>query len=195
MLAARPKPEDIDPDAPRMMRLARVVSVDHAAGTARVALGDPDSDDGEVESADLPWLATRCGQTLRAWSPPSEGEQVHIFCPEGELGGAMIMGSLSSDAHPNAGDSQRNVLLFGDGGTFAYDPEAHHADLVLPAGATLTLSADGGIAITGDITLTGNLDVTGAITATEDVTADSISLKTHTHSGVQTGSGNTGAPA
>lgn len=194
MLAARSPQEDIAPDPSRMMRLARVISVDHAAGTARVAVGDPDSDDGEVESADVPWLATRCGENLRTWTPPSPGEQVHIFCPEGELGAAIIMGSLSSDAHPNPGNSKRTLIQFGDEGLFAYDPEAHHADILLPAGATLTLTADGGIAITGDVTIDGNVSVTGTVDATEDVTADGISLKTHTHSGVQAGAANTGAP-
>lgn len=193
MLAASPPREDIAPDPARMIRMARVVAVDHGEGTARVAVGDPDSEEGEVESAEIPWLTGRCGKT-RIWNPPSIGEQVQIFCPEGELGGAMIMGSLSSDDHPNPGDSTRAVMQFEDDAVFAYDPEAHHADIVLPAGATLTITSDGGIAITGDVTIEGDVTVTGKLDASDDVTAAGISLKTHTHSGVQAGASNTGAP-
>lgn len=40
----------------------------------------------------------------------------------------------------------------------------------------------------------GDVEVTGTVTASEDVVADGVSLHDHTHSGVQTGSGDTGAP-
>ncbi|GBR64874.1 phage baseplate assembly protein [Acetobacter syzygii NRIC 0483] len=39
-----------------------------------------------------------------------------------------------------------------------------------------------------------NVNVAGSVTATGDVKAGSISLESHKHSGVQTGSGNTGGP-
>jgi len=56
--------------------------------------------------------------------------------------------------------------------------------------------SDIGITITPNTTLTinGNVSVTGTITATGDITGAGTSLHTHTHKGVQTGSGNTGAP-
>lgn len=47
---------------------------------------------------------------------------------------------------------------------------------------TGTESGGGAITMTGDVTINGTL------------TANGVSLTTHTHSGVQTGSGNTGAP-
>jgi hypothetical protein len=43
-------------------------------------------------------------------------------------------------------------------------------------------------------TMTGNLKVNGTIIATGNVTGGSIDLETHTHTGVTTGSGNTGPP-
>lgn len=57
--------------------------------------------------------------------------------------------------------------------------------------STGAITGQGGMAISGGsgATVAGNMAITGG-----NVTADSISLKTHTHSGVQTGSGNTGAP-
>ena len=46
----------------------------------------------------------------------------------------------------------------------------------------------------GTITIKGNLQVNGSITATGDVTGESISLHSHVHSGVATGSADTGEP-
>lgn len=46
---------------------------------------------------------------------------------------------------------------------------------------------------TGDINLDGNLVVTGTSTAADHI-SDGISGKSHTHGGVQTGSGSTGVP-
>lgn len=49
------------------------------------------------------------------------------------------------------------------------------------------------VTVNTDVTINGNLTVSGTINANE-VTAGSISLSSHTHSGVQTGGGNTGPP-
>lgn len=45
------------------------------------------------------------------------------------------------------------------------------------------------------VTITGDLHVTGTATADTDVIGGGKSLKTHTHGGVQTGGGTTGAPS
>lgn len=58
------------------------------------------------------------------------------------------------------------------------------AATLMSAAGVLTLNADGSATYTG-----GPITVTGG-----DVIADGISLKTHRHSGVQTGAGNTGTP-
>lgn len=63
----------------------------------------------------------------------------------------------------------------------------------------IRLSSDGihikgNIIHDGDTTQTGNLTVSGTVTGTTNVVAGNKSLKTHTHSGVQTGTGNTGQP-
>ena len=65
---------------------------------------------------------------------------------------------------------------------------AHTALLVEIGGTTvLTLTAEKAV-------LGVPLEVTGGITATEDIVAGSISLQNHKHSGVQSGSADTGAP-
>jgi phage baseplate assembly protein V len=49
--------------------------------------------------------------------------------------------------------------------------------------------------IKAHLVIQGNVDVTGAITSTGNMTAAGIDLDSHHHTGVQTGSGNTGGPA
>lgn len=63
-----------------------------------------------------------------------------------------------------------------------------------PEADQVTITAPGGVEINANVTINGTLHVTGTITSDTDVEADGISLKTHLHSGVTTGGGNTGAP-
>lgn len=193
MLRASPAQEDIPADPAQIARIGRVLSVDLAEGTCIVVLGDPDSDDGEMESPAIPFAAARAGDT-RVWLPPSVGEQVLLFCPEGDLALAVALGGLWSDSNPAPGSSARALIRFGDEGTFAYDPENHHADIDLPAGATLAINAQGGVTITGPVSINGDVTVTGTLTASEDVVGGGKSLKTHRHTGVQAGGGISGAP-
>lgn len=176
-------PDDIPLDPATLVRFARVVSVDHAGGTCVVATGDPDA--GEIESASIPFTAARCG-AISIWLPPSVGEQVLLFSPDGDIAGATIMGALPQDDAPAAGDSPAAVLRFDDGATFRYDPESHQLEISLPGGASITVPD--GVDVAGDIRITGKL------TATDDVIGGGKSLKSHVHTGVQAGGGLTGAP-
>lgn len=186
--------EDIPPDPSQILRLGRVVSVDLAAGTCIVALGDPDSDDGEAESLDLPWVAPRAG-AVRVWLPPAEDEQVLVLCPEGDLSGAMVLGGLFCSANPRNGDSTRALIEFADGAAFAYDPETQRADVTLPTGGQLQIVASGGVSIQGDVTIEGALQVSETVTAEQDVIGGGKSLKNHRHTGVQAGVAQSGPPA
>jgi hypothetical protein len=58
-------------------------------------------------------------------------------------------------------------------------------EVTSPAGVTITAPT---------VTIVGDLDVQGEITASGDVVGDGVSLSGHTHGGVETGGGNTGAP-
>lgn len=174
-------PEDIDTDPDGIVRLGRVMSVDLAAARCTVSFDD------DAESPPLRWMEARMGAT-RTWSPPSVGEQVILLCPAGEIAAAVVLRGLVSDAHPAPGTSTRELIQFEDGAIIAYDPAAHKLEAVLPAGGTISLVADGGIAITGDITLTGKL------TVSDDVIAAGKSLKSHKHGNVQAGAAQTGTP-
>jgi len=157
-----------------------VESVDLAAGTARVRLG-------ELVTGDIPWLSPRAGKT-RVASPPSVGEQVLVISPEGRTASAIIVGSLSSDANPHPTADSSTTIEFEDGARIGYDPVGHRLSIRLPAGAKLTIGAPGGTAWQGDI------DVTGTITATDDVVGAGKSLKDHVHLQVQPGQGVSGKP-
>lgn len=63
----------------------------------------------------------------------------------------------------------------------------HQGDLDIQTGGSATLTAQ-------DVTINADLTVDGEINASGDVVADGISLKNHTHPGVQTGSGSTQKP-
>lgn len=68
------------------------------------------------------------------------------------------------------------AVVYGPEGVIIKDAAGSTTITVTPAGVTIALTA-------------GNVTVTGG-----DVIADGISLKTHLHSGVQTGGGNSGPP-
>jgi phage baseplate assembly protein V len=70
--------------------------------------------------------------------------------------------------------------------------EADGAVTMKSTASVAAMATVGGLAATGVAgasTVAGNISITGG-----DVTADGISLKTHVHGGVQTGSGNTAGP-
>lgn len=150
-----------------LLRIGTIASVDLADATATVQAGD-------VTSPPLPWM--EWAGAFRTWSPPSVGEQVLLLCPEGDIAAAVILRGIFSDARP-APASDENPSLYGPGGLVI---------TLTPDG--MRIVAPGGLAIEGDVAITGTL------TASEDVIGGGISLKSHPHSGVQPGSGQSGGP-
>jgi phage baseplate assembly protein V len=177
--------EDIPLDPSTLIRLGIIASIDLGAARCTVRCGDPEG--GETITPPIRWIMPRCGDT-RVWSPPTLGEQVVLFCPDGEIGAALALAGIIRDSFPPLGSTLEERIDFGDGAQLRYDPEAHHLEALLPDGATATITAPGGLTINGNVTLNGTL------TASEDVIAAGISLKTHRHGGVQPGSGQTAGP-
>jgi phage baseplate assembly protein V len=170
-----------------LLREGVVVSVDHAAATARVQFAD------DLTTGDIPWLASRAGST-RTWSPVAIGEQVMVVAPEADTARSVIIGSLSSDANPHPANDASTLTEYEDGARIGYDPNTHALTAILPAGATLRIDADGGLVFKGDMTVDGDIKSNGTITAVTDVVGAGKSLKTHTHTGVQAGAAFTGPP-
>ena len=178
----------------QMMRIGTVASVDAAAGTCRVSTG-------EITTGDVPWLVPGAG-SFSVWSCPRVGEQVLLLCPEGDLEGALVLRGLYSTAHPAPRQRIDTTLIrFPDGAELEYDEAAHTLNATLPSGGSAMLTADAGVTINGpftvngDTTLNGDAHVSQTLTADTDVVGGGKSLKGHKHGGVQTGSGQTGAPA
>ncbi|WP_347454129.1 phage baseplate assembly protein V [Acinetobacter thermotolerans] len=148
---------------------------------------------GDIETPEIRCLNIRSGDDC-TWDMPSEGEEVVVFSPCGELGPtSFVMYGFYNDDHPAPSDDlNKKIRVFADGCVIAYDIKDHHLSAVLPSGGTAQIVAD--------VEVVGKLHVTKGITAGEDIStpadikAGSISLKTHRHSGVQSGSSNTGVP-
>ncbi|NKJ43179.1 phage baseplate assembly protein V [Novosphingobium sp. SG720] len=178
--------EDIPADPSTLIRLGTIVSVTLSPPRCVVRYGDPETDE-DCETPPIRWLAGRAGKT-RNWSPPSEGEEVVLLSPDGQIGNAVALLGLNNDNAPPPGNTLAEVVEYEDGARVGYDPESHALTAILPAGATATIEATGGIAIHGDVTIEGKL------TASEDVICGGKSFKNHTHGAVQGGSGHTAPP-
>lgn len=92
-------------------------------------------------------------------------------------------------------DPDGKITVSNPGATITITP----AGLVTIDAAGETVVNSSKTTINNDVQINGNLDVSGTVTApnvvgTTDVAAAGISGKTHTHGGVTTGAGNTGAP-
>lgn len=179
-------PESTPSDPDELIRFGRVASVDLAAARCTVTI-DEDGATGEAVTGPIRWIEARAGQT-RTWSPPSEGEEVVLLCPAGNIGAAIALRGLANTDFPAAGDSLTELMRFSDGAVLSYDPQAHALSFDLPGGATLSIQASGGVSIEGDVI------VSGTVTATTDVVGGGKSLKGHRHSGVQSGGSQTGTP-
>ena len=155
---------------------------------------------GSLTTGWLPWMAPRAGAD-REWNPPTEGEQVILFSPSGQLGNGIVLTGLFSDHIPANGDREGlHRYSYRDGTVIEYDSLAHHLNATIAEGGTTNLTSTGGIHIVGpithqgDYTQTGNQNITGKVTASEDVIAANISLVNHPHGGVMPGGAKTGQP-
>jgi len=176
-----------------MIRFGTIAKVQHSPPRVSVSTGG-------LVTAMIPWLALRAGAD-QTWDPPTTGEQVLLIAPSGQLGNAVALTGLYSDATPANGDrAGLHRRTYRDGAVIEYDSEAHHLRATLPEAGTTELISLGGIRIVGpithegDYTQTGNQTVTGKVTVSVDVIAAGISLVEHPHSGVMPGPGESGPP-
>lgn len=155
---------------------------------------------GTLTTAWLPWLALRAGSD-REWDPPTEGEQVVLFSPSGQLANGVVITGLPSDHIPSNGNrAGLHRRTYADGTVIEYDSVAHHLNATLVNGGTTNLVSTGGITIVGPIThqgnytQTGNQTITGKVDVSIDVVAAGISLVKHPHSDVKFGNDQSGGP-
>ena len=164
-----------------LIRLGTIAVVDHQAARCTVRSGG-------LSIPNLPWLALRAGDSSD-WDPPTVGEQCILIAPSGEPAQGIALVGLYSQQRPAPSNSATvRRRKYPDGAVIDYDHASHALSATLPAGGKAQLTAPGGV------TILGNVDITGTVTVSADVVASGISLVTHKHGGVQTGSGTTAVP-
>lgn len=194
-----------------LIKIGRIDSVDFDAGVAAVDF------DGELVEG-LEWAKIRAGAD-RSWNGGyTKGEQVLVLSPSGDLSQGFIIGSISQDKFPHAGNSQSPKHIFEDGTIIEYDKTSRTLliDALTSSGhvviqcksaqiraeSTITLDAPSTIC-TGNLTVAKSLSMGaggGNATLKGDVAMSGGSLTHngknigdgHKHDGVQTGSGNSG---
>lgn len=128
--------------------------------------------------------------------PGAEG--VVVFAGGNRAHGLVL--ALDDRRHRKVGLDEGEVALYTDEGDFILLKRGRVIEVV--AGAELNVTAPevtvtASTKVTLDtplVEVTGDVVVTGEVTAAEVQTAGGIVLGTHTHIGVQPGSGNTGGP-
>jgi len=82
------------------------------------------------------------------------------------LANRYVLGSIYNKdcAEPSGASDTTDIQDYDDGTLISYDSKAHHLDVHLVAGATLSVQSTGGINFKGDVTLDGALDVSGITT-------------------------------
>jgi len=115
----------------------------------------------------LQWVALRAGDVID-WCPPSIGEQVIVFSPNGDLTQGKVLAGLFSAESPAPQTSLKiRSIHYPDGAVVLYDFGKHSLSAVLPAGSSALVKADIVTAdapqttCTGDVTIKGNLVVEG----------------------------------
>lgn len=150
-----------------MVRVGRVVSVDPATARAKVSFG------GETESADLPFMAMRAG-AARIWAPPSVGEQVWVLAESGDTAQGVILGAAFQNDIPAPSGAGKAVEVHLGTSSLVIAPDS----ISLTVGGVSVVVSGSGLAVTGG-----------------SVTHNGISIgDDHSHSGVQSGPSDTGAP-
>jgi len=133
---------------------------------------------GELETDWLPWFALAAGET-RDWNPPTDGEQVMLFCPSGDPAQGVVLRGLYSDAAPAPSDNPAaHLRTYPDGASISYDHATHMLKAELPDGASVLIVAPGSVTVQTEnatvksttvlldadqTTCSGNLLVTGAL--------------------------------
>lgn len=193
-----------------LIKQGTVAETNPAAGRVRVQLG-------ELVTDWLPYFVPAAGG-VSVHRPPSSGENCIVLSPSGEPANGLVLCGLASTQHPQPAQSaDTTVMRCPDGAVFEYNHASGSLKISgiqtaeIQAAASLKIDCPQST-ITGKLTVQGLLTyqagmagsnsaggaaatITGNITHTEgSLSSNGITLHSHTHSGVQLGGGNTGAP-
>lgn len=151
-----------------------------------------------IETGWMPILTLMSGSSFGVYAAPSQGNEALVFGLEGDAQVLVCLGFLNNveDVPPTIQSGEVKVIAKA-GGSMAMTQDGH-VTVADESGSTLVLSNDNKITLTasGGFFVDADLTCTGTVWGKTDVTGGSgaISLKGHKHTGVQTGSGETGGP-
>lgn len=168
-----------------LIRYGQVQQADYAQALVRVQC------DGYLTGW-LPWLTRRAGGDVDWWAP-EVGEAVLVLAPDGDPALAIVLpAAYSTTVPPPETSPDRAVRRFGSTVSVLVDRTTGAVTVV--ASGTVRVQAPRVEIAADEVEITGHLTVGNGVTVTGDVTADGISLKTHTHGGVQAGGASTTGP-
>jgi phage baseplate assembly protein V len=122
------------------------------------------------------------------------GTDVLLLCLGGDPSNGFVIGSNNQALRPVGLKPGEAIVYDSLGRTIKLDAaggivvNANNAAVTVNGATTVTINATGGI------TLADNVHITKALTVDDDATIGGKSFLHHAHSGVQTGSGDTGPP-
>lgn len=180
---------------------ARVISYDRATNQARVQplimiVSTSGEEIDRAQVAEIPVFQIGAGGFLLSF-PINEGDLGWIKANDRDI-------SIFKQSMDNSPPNTQRKHSFEDA---FFIPDSMMRDVVIDpddANAVVLQSQDGSIKIAlradsiainaPNLIINGNVEISGNLTATGDIVGAGISLDSHVHGGVQTGSGNTGAP-
>src|SRR5689334_18717645 len=117
-----------------LIRLGSIAQVDHDAQRVRINVG------GNLTDW-RPWITLRSGDA-QTWWPPSVGEQVILFSPEGDLMQSVVLPAVYSEQFPSPSTNPaHHTVHYPDGAVIQYDSAAHQLTAIIPNGSA-TVTAD-----------------------------------------------------
>lgn len=199
-----------------MIRVGVIAELDEANARVKVKAGGLTTDW-------LPWVTARAGAT-RTWSAPRPGEQVVVMAPYGDSAQGVVLPAIYQDNHAApASTKDAETVVFPDGTKVEYNSASNTLQIDVAGAAKVivnckeaTVNADTKVTLntpetycTGNLTVQKALNVQGngaggavaTITGNMAITGTSLTHNgknigsTHTHTGVQPGSGTTGVPS
>lgn len=147
-----------------LVRIGTISELDEASARVKVSAAGLTTDW-------LPWSASRAGNT-RQWSPPRVGEQVVLASPYGDLGQAVVIGSLFSDDKPAPATSKdQETTVYPDGSTVDYNSATNTLTVTVAGSGNVvinckvaTVVAETSVTLdTPSTHCTGDLQVDGAL--------------------------------
>jgi len=118
-------------------------------------------------------------------SPPNDTIGL-MFTINNDEANRMIIPLSAATRTRNLKETEFECGNFVIGSIINFDKEGN---ITITSNKDINITAKG-----GNINIVGNIHVNGSIDTTGDIVADTVSLKTHVHSGVTAGGSDTGGP-